>query len=421
MIFNFRKKALEKLRAPEELDQILKIVSPSSWLLLIALIIAVIATFIWGIYGSIPSRISGKGIFLTRDNALVDAVAYEHGKILAVYVKYGQQVAKDELLLTITREDLDQKIDELKKKMMVLTIEKETVEKLIASEVDAQSGYVQKQAAAIQQIIDSRQKDLDYINDTLQKKELMVKQGYLTKDELESSLQKRREYTREIAISHSEILKLQNSIQEIQNTRNEKLYDIKKDYEDVKLELERTEFEQNITENIKSPSAGEIINIPVDIGDHVKMGQSVASILQPGNALNIVGFVSAEEESGKIAPNMEVLIEPAGIKREIYGSMIGKISFVSAFPVTIERLITILHNQDLAKKIALNSLLLEVHITPIQIQDPKTKKWQYRWTSKRGQNFIIKPGSLCKINVTVERNPPITLVIPTLKKIIGVY
>lgn len=421
MIFNFRKKALEKLNASEEVDQMLKITSPLSWLLLIAILLVIVGVLIWSIYGTIPYRVSGKGILLTQENALIDAIAYEYGKVKAVHVQIGQKVHKNQLLVAIFREDLKQKIDELEKRIAFLTTEKQNAENRIQEEIATRTDYVNKQIIAVQQIIDSRKKDLDYINSTLQKKQLMVEKGYLSKDEIEKTLQTQRQNIREITAAQSEILRLKNSIQEVENIRNEKLDDMKKDLKEAELELQKEKLDRYTTENVISPSDGEVINIPVTVGEQVERGQAVVSILQPGNNLIVAGFVPAEDEGRKILPGMSVLIEPAGIKRERYGSMLGKVSFISPFPVSVERLIAVLHNEDLAKKISATISLLEIRVSLNQIKNPKTGNIQYVWTSKTGEQQTVNPGTLCKIDVTVEKNPPITLIIPALKKLIGVY
>lgn len=421
MLLNFRKKALDKLGDQEELDQILKITSPLSWVLLIALVLAVVGVFVWGIYGTLPSRVSGKGLVLTRDNALIDAIAYEYGKVVAIHVQIGEKVSKGQLLAEVLRDDLNQNIDEIEKRAAFLSSEEQKVEKRIQEEVTTREIYVQKQITAEQQIIDSRQKDVDYIDSTLQRKQAMMVKGYLSKDEYERTLQAKRQAIREITAAQSEILRLKNSIQEIQNVRNEKLDDMKRDLEEANLELQKAKSDQELTVNIKSPSDGEVISVPVNVGEHVNKGQPLVSILQPGNSLTITGFVPAEDEGRKITPGMAALIEPAGIRRERFGSMMGTVSFVSPFPVSVERLIAILHNEDLARKIAATTSLLEVRVTLKQIKDPKTGKLQYKWTSKRGQQLIVTPGTLCVIKVTVENNPPITLLIPAIKKIVGVY
>jgi HlyD family secretion protein len=43
----------------------------------------------------------------------------------------------------------------------------------------------------------------------------------------------------------------------------------------------------------------------------------------------------------------------------------------------------------------------------------------YKWTSSTGPQARISPGTLCRASVTVKRQAPISMVIPTLKGAIG--
>lgn len=51
----FRKKSLERIASPDKLDDYLKVTSPSVWVILAALFIAVIAVGAWCFFGSMPT------------------------------------------------------------------------------------------------------------------------------------------------------------------------------------------------------------------------------------------------------------------------------------------------------------------------------------------------------------------------------
>ena len=55
----FREVALEKLSSPDELDNQLSIVSPIGWVALIAFIILIAGTLVWGFCGNISKRVNG--------------------------------------------------------------------------------------------------------------------------------------------------------------------------------------------------------------------------------------------------------------------------------------------------------------------------------------------------------------------------
>lgn len=58
----FRKKSLERIASPDQLDDYLKVSSPSVWLVLIALILTLIAAGVWCFLGRMPATMETTGI-----------------------------------------------------------------------------------------------------------------------------------------------------------------------------------------------------------------------------------------------------------------------------------------------------------------------------------------------------------------------
>ena len=73
----FRKVALDRLSSPEQLDQLVKITTPSGWLALAALIILLVMLLVWAVFGTVPSQVSGPAILIqTGDDVRLEAVMY---------------------------------------------------------------------------------------------------------------------------------------------------------------------------------------------------------------------------------------------------------------------------------------------------------------------------------------------------------
>lgn len=51
----FRKKSLERISSPEEIDKYMKVTSPSMWLLMVAIVLLLMAAVIWSITGRIET------------------------------------------------------------------------------------------------------------------------------------------------------------------------------------------------------------------------------------------------------------------------------------------------------------------------------------------------------------------------------
>lgn len=98
----YRKSALEKLSSPDQLNHTLTIISPLSWLALLAATAMVAAAVIWSVLGTIPVTVTAAGIVASpvSTNALY---LPESGTIQTVgYVFKGKHISTEDVVLTYT-------------------------------------------------------------------------------------------------------------------------------------------------------------------------------------------------------------------------------------------------------------------------------------------------------------------------------
>lgn len=105
----FRKAALEKLSAPEQLDQLLEVTTPRGWLALAALGGAIVAAILWGFYGRIPKKVEGSGVII-RHGGTFNVVAAHAGRVVDVHVPPDHLVAKGQLIARIAQPELEAQV-----------------------------------------------------------------------------------------------------------------------------------------------------------------------------------------------------------------------------------------------------------------------------------------------------------------------
>ena len=66
----FRKKALDRLSSPEQLDRTMSFVGPRAWILLLASLVLLVGLLFWGFFGSVATKVSGAGILLGMGNVV---------------------------------------------------------------------------------------------------------------------------------------------------------------------------------------------------------------------------------------------------------------------------------------------------------------------------------------------------------------
>src|SRR5262245_25265349 len=65
----FRQAALERLAAPERLDERLEVVPPRAWLAVGAVAALPVGLAAWGFLGRVPVTVTGEGVFVSAEEA----------------------------------------------------------------------------------------------------------------------------------------------------------------------------------------------------------------------------------------------------------------------------------------------------------------------------------------------------------------
>ncbi len=95
----YRKSALERMSNPEQLDKVLKVTSPMSWIALIGITLIIIVTLVWSIIGTIPETITAKGVVsaVVGSNSVYTEDA---GKVVSLRVREGDEVHLGDPVMT---------------------------------------------------------------------------------------------------------------------------------------------------------------------------------------------------------------------------------------------------------------------------------------------------------------------------------
>ncbi|TEB13181.1 NHLP bacteriocin system secretion protein [Pelotomaculum propionicicum] len=98
----YRKKALDHLETPGQLDTLMTVTTPRGWLALAAIGFLLAAAIIWGTLGSLSVHVAGQGIIL-RPGGIVQVAAMTGGQVSEVRVAPGDLVQPGEALISVDR------------------------------------------------------------------------------------------------------------------------------------------------------------------------------------------------------------------------------------------------------------------------------------------------------------------------------
>lgn len=129
----FRTEALERNASPEQLDQLVQVVSPKRWLSLLALGTIVTGSTVWSVLGRIPITVSGQGVLVPLPVAqlgpnqwrvdpsqIVRVQVPTAGRLLTLPVRMGDRVRPGDVLATVDQSELKQQLQLSREKLAQL-------------------------------------------------------------------------------------------------------------------------------------------------------------------------------------------------------------------------------------------------------------------------------------------------------------
>jgi multidrug resistance efflux pump len=93
----FRRRALERVSSPEELDRLVKVALPRTWIALAALAVLMIAASVWAIVARVPTTVDAAG-YLLREGGVRIVAAPTSGLVTDVLRGPGDAVATGQVI-----------------------------------------------------------------------------------------------------------------------------------------------------------------------------------------------------------------------------------------------------------------------------------------------------------------------------------
>jgi HlyD family secretion protein len=407
---------MERLSSPEQLDELIDVTRPADWIAALVIGLALVGVATWSIAGRIPTRVGGEGILISASGWGVDAVSEVAGRLASVEVSVGDRVVRGQVIARIAQFDTEQRYRSAVEILRDHEHEHDELVSAIQKQLETKSANFAAQKSGLEQVIAAAEERVTYLTEAVAQLEGFSAKGYVTRRELEDRRAELRATQQRITDSQNEIQRLDG-----QNRESKSQSDLDRLASQFKVNEARRQMVQlagtlERDSRLTSPIDGRVIEIKVSIGGVLAAGTSVAAIETEGASLQAIVYIPSDRGK-KVQPGMEVRIEPSTVKREEFGTMIGKVSTVSEFPVTPEGMAAAFHNEILARHFSLEGAPYAVLV---QLERDQAAVSGYRWSSGTGPPIRLTTGTLVRAEVTTREQPPIDLVVPIMKRLSGI-
>jgi HlyD family secretion protein len=459
-------------------DTLLQLVPARAWWALGGLGVVIAGALFWSVFGSVATVVDCRGI-ISRPGGLYNAVAQEGGPVGTVLVKLGDTVYKGQTLAKIEQPLLNVETRATRAELSCLRAENADIVKMCREDDLRYQAALTKQQSTLENSIAARERRRQDIRKELEATRPALKEQRKQLEALVAALEERVKAERTLlerliqasrsnAVSARDLETARRDFTDLEDRLNVARADVarhgvtavttettarreedqaeaaiqgyavqlatlaREDVERSTRQKERLyanlskvyaaedrlrllESRQQLTQ-VVSNWDGRVVEVKADPGQVVRTGATVVVIEVANQSLVMYAFVPAWGGK-KVKQGMKVEVTPAMVQREEFGYMVGTVRLVSPFPLSEEGLLLLIPDRRTVDLLTSqgSTFALEVEIE----SDPATPSG-YRWSTGRGPNLAMESGTFCQARVITREQPPITLVLPALRRLFGV-
>lgn len=404
-------KAIDHLGVPERLDRALYVTTPKSWLALCILLVMLAAVVAWSIAGEVSTYVEAQGLILNRGGVIHDVTSSAEGKLSRILFAVGDTVREGDLVAELsdaeTMERYSSAIELAQEKAR--TLQKREAEALEENTLIARN--VARRLARLEELERSGRELVQTIHKRLEEDRALLARGVANRTTVEVGEQA-------LDLAQRNLIDTMRRRDETEaedlRRRNEldiRVSEAKTDYIEAKRQV--SELEALIdTWRIRTPASGRVTEIKAQIGASLEPDDAVLSIETGEDDIGVL-FYASPVDGKRIKADMPALVSPASVKREEFGSMKGVVESRSEFPMSLEGMVAVLRNEELAETFSGGGPPYPGRIT--LTPDPTTASG-FAWTSPQANHVDVTPGTLARVEIKVSSQPPISLIVPWIKE-----
>ncbi len=447
----------------------MQVVAPRDWLFLVALGSIVVGAVSWSIWGRIPVTVEGRGVLLYPDQttALQSPIA---GQVATLRVKPGDRVQAGQVIGAMARLELRQALQQQTATWQRLRQQQRQLTAVMQRQTTAALQAIQQQERTLQKTLQDQQALLEPIRtkerltlqtqqqsltralankealapvlqQQLDNRQQLLNEGAISIDLFLQSAQAYQENQQQIAALKAQIQELNRRLLTIDQTYRATLRQVEtvqaqlQDLQAQKQQLQQRSLEASMqrsnqiqavqqqiaqlqlqlqqSSQITSAVSGRVLELTAKPGQVLQAGDRIGLVEADHQSAPLVAIAYFKIKDGKrLEPGMTMQITPDSVPRERYGGIVGTVKTVSPLPISREAMVSTVGSAEVADGLTVTGGQLAVQAT---LQPNPANASGYQWSSSRGPELQLSPGTTASIRATIDRQAPITFILPIFK------
>ena len=411
----FRERALARAGDPEALDILPLQPKTLDWAALVLLSALAAATVTWGVFGTVTRSISGNGILIARGGQLIEAQSSGPGQIVALAVRPGARIEAGGLIATVVAPDREQRLASAHALVDIRKTNLRRVQRSMARLIQQQEAAAAQQREALESKLAVARERIQITTNQFEIQDSLFRRGLTTLQRVNDS----RDTLNASRLDEVNTLTALADLKSKQIEEARTYADRIAQAEDDVSAAERSEADLGadlaLSSRVLAPVPGRVVEVKANPGAFVNAGQAIVSIETGSAGLELLAFIPSQK-AREVVAGMSVRVSPAGTRREEHGELLGIVRDMSSFPVSGTGLRSLLQNETLAENV---SRAGAPYVARVELVERTDAPGSYSWTTREGAKVALSSGGLAAIEVAVSEHRPIELVMPAVRKLLG--
>lgn len=410
----FRKVALDRLSSPEQLDMVLHVTSPRSWLALAGLFLVLGAAVVWGYRGTIATKVSGQGVII-RTGGVLNIVSPAAGMIVELNVQPDDQIETDQIVARVAQPSLVEQIRATEEALIEARAEQNRTHQVRSDVARLEVSAIDREHENTLREIREFEQQAQIVRERIPVEEELLRKGLITKQRVLGT-------QLELVAIGAQVEQLRARIKQLDAQRFST--EARPEETDAVMQARISNLlrtlaglrkDLDLATKIVSPYSGEVLEVKVYRGGAISAGEAVASIQPNARELEILAYIASSQVKD-INVGMGVEISPSTVKREEFGFMKGTVDYVGDYPSTKAALMRNFENESLVQSIMAGGPVTEVHV---RLNPDQTTASGYLWSSSKGPDVSVTSGTFCALQIVTRVQKPVSLLFPILRRNLG--
>ncbi|WP_207457396.1 NHLP bacteriocin system secretion protein [Azospirillum sp. SYSU D00513] len=406
---------------PDQLDRMVRVATPSGWLVLAILGATVLGGLVWASVSTAPVKVRSTGVLQGSGGVLLVS-APNSAPVAELDVRVGSRVRQGDIVARLSEPVLDARADTVAARLAGLAQERSRLSAFQAREREVRERADAQRRQGLERTLEQlRQREATLVQTLANQRDLLAR-GFATRDRLQAA-ENDLDQARRAAIDARNSLNALLVEADERGVRAEReLMDLDARLNQARQEQAEVAAERAARTEVRAPAAGRVIELSVAAGDRVPAGAALMRLVPEeadapetgAGGLEAVLYVPPADGK-KVRPGMAVQVVPSTVRVERDGFIQGEVVAVSEIPATREAIQRTLKNDTFVAKLTADGPPFEVRVA--LRPDPNTVSG-FAWSSDLGRTRAVESGTVVDGLVVVERVRLMTLVFPAFDSVL---